>query len=147
MRQLLAGLAALALVGGSALAQPAPPGPVVTRPASKPPPPPTLKACAGVYAALARQQTTFGTDGSLLGERFSNFAKIDYEARIAELGRKTETGVSELKSLGQSDPADFYDKLVNAETEGEIETPEITELARVANACDAQYAFTPSLAR
>ncbi len=142
MRSFLWVLAAGVLCAAPALAQPAPEGAITTRPAG---PGPTLNNCAAVYGALARQQATFGRTGSLFGQRYGNFDQIDFDARLNELSRKTEKGVTELKTLGESFPTDYYHALVDAETQGDIDTPAVNELAQVTVECDAEYDFAPPL--
>jgi hypothetical protein len=36
-------------------------------------------------------------------------------------------------------------KLVDAETDGDMDVPSVRDLVRVSDTCDAEYGFTPSL--
>lgn len=147
MKSIIIGLAAFLLAPCAALAQADAPvsttgdAPVSTSPVAATPGP---KACAAAYGALAQEQTTFGND-TLLTERRPNFARIDYNDRLFQLAGKTETGLTELKTSGAEDEAAYYHKLVDAETEGDVDTPDVNLLLDAADACDRQYGFSPSL--
>lgn len=106
---------------------------------------PTVKACAAVYGALAQEQGAFGTTDSLMGEHYTNFAKIDFTDRLAQLARKEELGIADLQASSEADRASDYMKLVDAETEGTMDSPDVLNLTRLSDTCDAEYAFTPSL--
>ena len=129
MKSLIAGLGLLLAWCGSAAAQTTP----------------KLEQCAGVYAALAEQQGNFGTADSLMGERYISYARIDFESRLSTLARKEERGVTELKTAAEADRDDFYMKLVDAETEGELDTPVVRHIIELSDECDAEYGFSPSL--
>jgi hypothetical protein len=106
---------------------------------------PTFDICAGAYAALARDQDNYGADGSLMSERFPNFARINYDERLAKLAEQAERGVSELKADALDRHGDFFRKLVDAETEGDMNVDPVKQVAFTADACDAEFGFTPSL--
>lgn len=106
---------------------------------------PTFEVCAGAYAALGRHQDNFGTDGSLMSERYPNYGRINFNDRLASLARQQEKGVSELKAYVDDRHHDFVQKLVDAETEGDMSAAGVKDVAFVANQCDAQYGFAPSL--
>jgi hypothetical protein len=106
---------------------------------------PTVKDCAGVYGALAQEQGAFGSTDSLMGERYTNFAKIDFNDRLAQLARKEEMGISELQTSSETQRSSDYMKLVDAETEGTMDSPDVLALTRLSDTCDAEYGFTPSL--
>ena len=106
---------------------------------------PTVKACAAVYGALAQEQTAFGSTDSLMGEHYTNFAKIDFTDRLAQLARKEEMGISDLQTASEADRSKDYMRLVDAETEGSMDSPEVLSLTRLSDTCDAEYGFTPSL--
>lgn len=106
---------------------------------------PTFDICAGAYAALARHQDNYGTEGSLMSERFPNFARINYNERLGSLARQAEKGVSDLKAAAQDRHGDYFRKLVDAETEGDMNVDPVKEVAFTADACDSQYGFSPSL--
>ena len=106
---------------------------------------PTVKACAAIYGALGQEQGAFGTTDSLMGERYLNYAKIDFADRLAQLARKEEMGITELQSSAESERSVDYMKLVDAETEGEMDTPDVLTIIHTADTCDAEYGFTPSL--
>jgi hypothetical protein len=107
--------------------------------------PPTAEKCAAVYGAFAQDQSNFGTTDSLLGERYFSYSKINFEDRLGQLAGKAEKGVSELKDATESDRSAMYMKLVDAETEGDIEVQAVRDLIRLSDTCDAEYGFTPSL--
>jgi hypothetical protein len=106
---------------------------------------PTVKDCAGVYGALAQEQGAFGSTDSLMGERYANFAKIDFNDRLAQLARKEEMGITELQTSSETQRSADYMKLVDAETEGTMDSPEVLGLTRLSDTCDAEYGFNPSL--
>lgn len=107
--------------------------------------PPTAVKCAAVYGAFAQDQGAFGTSDSLLGERYFNYAKINFEDRLGELAGKAEKGISQLKDESQSDRATMYMQLVDAETEGDVEAQAVQDLIRLSDTCDAEYGFSPSM--
>lgn len=106
---------------------------------------PAFEACAAVYTALARLQDNFGAEGSLLTERYPRFAKIDFNARLGVLAGQASKGVSQLKSESEDAEGDFFRKLIDAETEGDVDVDGVKDVAFVSNACDLQYGFAPSL--
>ena len=106
---------------------------------------PTVKMCAGVYGALAQEQSAFGSTDSLMGEHYLNFAKIDFNDRLAQLARKEELGISDLQASSESERSADYMKLVDAETEGTMDSPDILALTRLSDTCDDEYGFTPTL--
>ncbi len=107
--------------------------------------PPKLEECAGVYGALAKQQGTFKVENSLLGERYVNYARIDFDGRLTELARKMEQGITELRTAGEADLDDDYMKLVDAETEGNLDTDTVRSIVELSDSCDVEYGFNPSL--
>ncbi len=130
MKAIIIGLGLLALsAGGSAWAQDRP----------------TVKACAGVYGALAQEQGAFGATDSLMGERYLNFAKIDFNERLAQLARKEEKGITDLQASSEAERSADYMKLVDAETEGTMDSPSVLGLTRLSDTCDEEYGFNPSL--
>jgi hypothetical protein len=133
LRQIIAGLALAALWCGSASAQVA----AATTP--------TAAKCAAVYGAFAQDQANFGSTDSLLGERYFNFSRINFEDRLNRLAGKAEKGVTELKSATESERSALYMKLVDAETEGEMDNQAIRDMIRQSDACDAEFGFAPSL--
>ncbi len=139
MRLLLAGFGLLLLSCGAAQAQDN------AVPAAGGDAPPNLNACAGVYGALGQEQTNFGGAGSLMAERYVNFPRIDFEDRLAQLARSQEKGITELKNASEADRSEFYMKLVDAETEGDMNVPAVRAITRTSDACDAIYGFGPSL--
>lgn len=150
MKPIIAAAAAALALAAPALAAPAAPdAPVVTRDApvatGAAPARPTFDLCAGAYAALARHQDNYGSEGSLMSERFPNFARISYDERLARLARQAEKGVSELKAEALDRHGDFFRKLVDAETEGDMNVDPVKQVTFTADACDAQYGFSPSL--
>ena len=106
---------------------------------------PTAQKCAAVYGAFAQAQATFGASNSLMGERYFNYVKIGFEDRLAQLAGKSEMGVTELKTASASDESGYYMKLVDAETEGDMDVLPIREMIRLSDTCDAEYGFAPSL--
>lgn len=106
---------------------------------------PTVKDCAAIYGALSQQQGAFGTTDSLMGERYINYAKIDFTDRLAQLARKEEMGITELQTSAESERSADYMKLVDAETEGAMDSPGVLTLIHLADTCDDEYGFTPSL--
>jgi hypothetical protein len=106
---------------------------------------PTVKGCAAIYGALGQEQGAFGTTDSLMGERYLNYAKIDFNDRLAQLARKEEMGITELQTSAESERSVDYMKLVDAETEGAMDSPDVLTLIHLADTCDDEYGFTPSL--
>ncbi len=106
---------------------------------------PSSKRCAAVYGAFAQEQGAFGTTDSLMGERYFNYPKINFDDREAQLAAKSEMGVTDLKSASATDQADFYMKLVDAETEGDMDVDAVRAMIRLSDTCDAEYGFSPSL--
>ena len=106
---------------------------------------PTTQKCAAVYGAFAQEQGAFGTTDSLMGEHYFNYAKINFDDRLAQLARKSEMGVTELKTSVAADESGDYMKLVDAETDGDMDTPAVRDMIRVSDTCDAEYGFSPSL--
>ena len=106
---------------------------------------PKIEQCAGIYGAFAEQQGAFGTTDSLMGERYINYARIDFDARLASLARKEERGVTELKTQSQGVRDDIYMKLVDAETEGDLDTDVVRRMIELSDTCDSEYGFSPSL--
>ncbi len=104
-----------------------------------------MKACAGVYGALAQEQGAFGATDSLMGERYLNFAKIDFNERLAQLARKEEKGITDLQASSEAERSADYMKLVDAETEGTMDSPSVLGLTRLSDTCDEEYGFNPSL--
>ena len=129
--RILLGLGLLLVCGGTAWAQQSGP--------------PSSVACAAVYGALAQEQGAFGTSDSLMGERYYSFAKISFDDRLARLAGKSEMGVTELKTASAAQESDNYMKLVDAETDGDMDVPPIRDMVRLADSCDAEYGFSPSL--
>ncbi len=106
---------------------------------------PTAQKCAAVYGAFAQEQGAFGTTGSLMGERYFNYAKINFDDRLALLAGKSEMGVTEMKTASATDESADYMKLVDAETDGDMEVQPVREMIRLSDTCDAEYGFSPSL--
>ena len=106
---------------------------------------PTVKDCAAVYGALGQEQGAFGTTDSLMGERYFNYAKINFEDRLSRLAGKSEMGIADLKSASAVDESSYYMKLVDAETDGDMDVPPVREMIRTSDTCDAEYGFSPSL--
>ena len=106
---------------------------------------PTSQKCAAVYGAFAQAQGTFGSDNSLLGERYFAYTRISFEDRLERLAGKSEMGVTELKTASATQEGDYYMKLVDAETEGDMDVPAIHDMISVSDTCDAEYGFSPSL--
>ena len=106
---------------------------------------PTGQKCAAVYGAFAQEQGAFGTTGSLMGERYFNYAKINFDDRLSQLARKSEMGVTEMKTASATDESADYMKLVDAETDGDMEVQPVREMIRLSDTCDAEYGFSPSL--
>lgn len=106
---------------------------------------PTAQTCAAVYGAFAQEQGTFGASNSLMGERYFNYAKINFEERLESLARKSEMGVTELKTSSATAEADNYMKLVDAETDGDMDVLPVRDMIRLSDTCDAEYGFAPSL--
>ena len=106
---------------------------------------PTSQKCAAIYGAFAQEQGAFGTTDSLMGERYFNYAKINFDDRLALLARKSEMGVTELKTSSANDESTDYMKLVDAETDGDMDVPPVREMIRTSDTCDAEYGFSPSL--
>ena len=134
MTKILAGLALALLCFGAAQAQDA-----------GEPRPPTAEKCAAVYGAFAQDQGAFGTTDSLLGERYFNYAKINFDDRLSRLAGKAEKGITELKAASETDRSTMYMQLVDAETEGDMEAKAVRDLIRLSDTCDAEYGFAPSL--
>ena len=106
---------------------------------------PTAQKCAAVYGAFAQEQVTFGTSNSLMGERYFNYVKINFAERLESLARKSEMGVTELKSSSAVQESDYYMKLVDAETDGDMDVLAVREMIRLSDTCDAEYGFNPSM--
>ena len=106
---------------------------------------PTAQTCAAVYGAFAQEQGAFGTTDSLMGERYFNYGKINFEDRLAQLAGKSEMGVTELKTSTAVDESNDYMKLVDAETDGDMDVPPVRDMIRTSDTCDAEYGFDPSL--
>ncbi len=106
---------------------------------------PTAQKCAAVYGAFAQEQGAFGTTNSLMGERYFNYAKINFEDRLAQLAGKSEVGVTEMKTSSASDESTNYMKLVDAETDGDMDVQPVRDMIRLSDTCDAEYGFSPSL--
>ena len=106
---------------------------------------PTAQKCASVYGAFAQEQTTFGASNSLMGERYFNYVKINFAERLESLARKSEMGVTELKSSSAVQESDYYMKLVDAETDGDMDVLAVREMIRLSDTCDAEYGFNPSM--
>ena len=106
---------------------------------------PTAQKCAAVYGAFAQEQGAFGTTNSLMGERYFNYAKINFEDRLAQLAGKSEVGVTEMKTSSASDESTNYMKLVDAETDGDMDVQPVRDMIRLSDTCDAEYGFAPSL--
>jgi hypothetical protein len=106
---------------------------------------PTAEKCAAVYGAFAQDQANFGSSDSLLGERYFNFSRINFEERLTQLAGKAEKGVTELKTATEADRAQLYMKLVDAETEGDMASQAIRDMIRQSDSCDAEFGFSPSL--
>ncbi len=106
---------------------------------------PTAQRCAAVYGAFAQEQTTFGSSGSLMGERYFNYAKINFDDRLSQLARKSEMGVTEMKTASATDESTDYMKLVDAETDGDMDVLPVRDMIRLSDTCDAEYGFSPSL--
>jgi len=135
LRQIIAGLGLLAISCGPALAQ-ATIGGAAT---------PNAEKCAAVYGALAQDQGNFGSSDSLLGERYFNYSKINFEDRLARLAGKSEKGITELKTATEFDRQTFYMKLVDAETEGDLDVQSVRDIVRLSDGCDSEYGFSPSM--
>ena len=135
MRQIIAGLGLLAFSCGPALAQ-ATIGGTAT---------PTADRCAAVYGALAQDQGNFGSSDSLLGERYFNYSKINFDDRLTRLAGKSEKGITELKAATEFDRQTLYMKLVDAETEGDLDVQAVRDVIRLADSCDAEFGFAPSM--
>ena len=106
---------------------------------------PTSQKCAAVYGAFAQEQGTFGASNSLMGERYFAYAKINFEDRLEKLAGESEMGVTELKTASAVDESNDYMKLVDAETEGDMDVQPIREMIALSDTCDAEYGFSPSL--
>jgi hypothetical protein len=106
---------------------------------------PTGEKCAAVYGAFAQDQGAFGTSDSLMGARYFNYAKINFDDRLSQLASKSEKGVQDLKDDASADEAGFYRTLVDAETEGDMDAQSVRDLIRLSDTCDAEYGFSPSL--
>ncbi len=106
---------------------------------------PTVKSSAAISGALGQEQGAFGTTDSLMGERYLNYAKIDFNDRLAQLARKEEMGITELQTSAETERSVDYMKLVDAETEGAMDSPDVLTLIHRADTCDDEYGFTPSL--
>ncbi len=106
---------------------------------------PTAQNCAAVYGAFAQEQVTFGTTNSLMGERYFNYVKISFDDRLAQLAGKSEMGVTQLKTASAAAESDYYMKLVDAETDGDMDAQPVREMIRLSDTCDAEYGFSPSL--
>ncbi len=107
--------------------------------------PPTAAKCAAVYGAFAEDQGNFGTSDSLLGERYFNYGKISFDDRLNRLAGKAEKGVSELKDATEAARAALYMKLVDAETEGNMDAQPVLDMVRMSDSCDAEFGFSPSI--
>ncbi len=107
--------------------------------------PPSSKTCAAVYGAFAQEQAAFGTTDSLMGERYFNYAKINFNDRLTALAGKSEMGLTDLKTASSVDESNDYMKLVDAETDGDMDVPPVREMIRTSDTCDAEYGFSPSL--
>ncbi len=107
--------------------------------------PPSSKTCAAVYGAFAQEQAAFGTSDSLMGERYFNYAKINFPDRLGALAGKSEMGLTELKDASAAEESTDYMKLVDAETDGDMDVPPVRDLIRTSDTCDAEYGFSPSL--
>ncbi len=139
MRYFLAGLGLLLLSFGPVMAQDE------VQNAAGSDAPPGLNDCAGAYGALADEQINFGSAGSLMAEKYVNFPRIDFQDRLAQLARSQEKGITELRTASEAERSEFYMKLVDAETEGQMDVPGVRTVTRTADACDAEYNFGPSL--
>ena len=64
---------------------------------------------------------------------------------FSQLARSQEKGITELKNASEADRSEFYMKLVDAETEGDMSVPAVRVITRTSDACDAIYGFGPSL--
>ncbi len=106
---------------------------------------PTAQKCAAVYGAFAQEQSAFGSTNSLMGERYFNYAKINFDERLSQLAGKSEIGVTEMKTSSASDEAANYMKLVDAETDGDMDVQPVRDMIRLSDTCDAEYGFSPSL--
>lgn len=106
---------------------------------------PTPEKCAAVYGAFAQDQGAFGTTDSLMGERYFNYPKISFDDRLSQLAAKAEKGVQDMKDAAATDQAADYRTLVDAETEGDVESTSVTDLIGLSDTCDAEYGFSPSL--
>jgi hypothetical protein len=106
---------------------------------------PTAERCAAVYGAFAQAQGTFGANNSLLGERYFAYTRISFDDRLSQLAGKSEMGVTQLKTASAAQESDFYMKLVDAETEGDMDVQAIRDMIRTSDTCDAEYGFNPSL--
>ena len=139
LRVLVAGFGLLLLSCGPGMAQDS------AVPAAGGDAPPNINACAGVYGALAQEQGNFGSAGTLMAEKYINFARINFEDRLSQLARSQEKGITELKNASEADRSEFYMKLVDAETEGDMNVPAVRAITRTSDACDGIYGFGPSL--
>ena len=144
MKSVVAGLALVVLSCASApaLAQSSA-EPQVTAPPN--PDVPTAARCAAVYGALAQEQANFGSSDSLLGERYLNYSRINFDDRLNQLAGKAEKGVSELRAASADEESANYMKLVDAETEGDMDTLVVRNMLRLSDTCDGEYGFSPSL--
>ena len=106
---------------------------------------PTVQKCAAVYGAFAQEQGTFGASNSLMGERYFAYAKISFDDRLQRLAGKSEMGVTELKTASATQESDYYMKLVDAETDGDMDVQPVREMIGLSDTCDAEYGFSPSL--
>ena len=141
MRHIIAGLGLLAVWGALAHAQDSGDGPS-TIPDNTPP---TAEKCAAVYGAFAQDQANFGASDSLLGERYSNYMRISFDDRLNQLAGKAEKNVSDLKGATDTERAALYMKLVDAETEGEMDAQVVRDMIRLSDSCDDEFGFSPSL--
>jgi hypothetical protein len=108
-------------------------------------PPPTSQKCAAVYGAFAQEQGAFGTTDSLMGQRYFNYPKINFDDRLARLAGKSEMGLTDLKNASAVDESNYYMKLVDAETDGDMDVPPVRDMVGISDTCDAEYGFDPSL--
>ncbi len=139
MNAKILGLALLIVLSGPAAAAEAP---VAT---AEPEAGPSSDDCAGVYGALADDQGNFGVADSLMGERYFNYARIDFQDRLNRLARQLEVGISQLKTDSESARSQAYMKLVDAETEGDLDTATVRQVVAQADSCDSRFGFAPSL--
>jgi hypothetical protein len=61
------------------------------------------------------------------------------------LAGKSEMGLSDLKDASAADESTDYMKLVDAETDGDMDVPPVRDMVRTSDTCDAEYGFSPSL--